>query len=265
MNILAEDGELNNDTLARIMRLRNHVDIMYEKFQANWEGEIFLSKDDFKNKSLVNLDAIQYAGSNEYTFYPPKYFDTEKYSTVDGFSGDGFKSLLLRLRSQSNKSGFTIHKKGKYKYDNVERCRIVCNRYEKYRGKTEVRESQSYRDHSFHNNRKHSRGKPGRKMNRKGKTSRSKCNTATCRFWFYIEKDDTGFYVAKGSGCKHHSSHPRVASSILKTSFDQLDPANRQLIFDLYENSVSTPLIGQVLQSRTGLTYSNAKVAYHAG
>ena len=60
MNLLAEDGEPNNDTLARIMRLRNHVDIMYEKFQANWEGEIFLSKDDFKNKSLVNLDAIQY-------------------------------------------------------------------------------------------------------------------------------------------------------------------------------------------------------------
>ncbi len=56
-----------------------------------------------------------------------------------------------------------------------------------------------------------------------------------------------------------------MASSILKTSFDQLDQAKRQLIFDLYENSVSTPLIGQVLHSRTGLTYSNAKVAYHAG
>ena len=132
---------------------------MYDIFQARWEGEIIFSKDEFRDTDLLNLDAIQYAGSNEDSSYStPKYFNTEKYSTIDGFSRYGFKSLLLRLRSQSNNSGFSIYKKEKYKKDTVERCRICCTRYEKYRGKLELRESQLYRNHSFHNNRKHTRG-----------------------------------------------------------------------------------------------------------
>jgi len=250
MNVLTEDGEPKNDTLSKLLPLRNHVDKMYDNFQACWEGEIFFSKDDFRDTDLVNLDAIQYAGSNEESSYStPKYFNTEKYSASDGFSGDGFKSLLLRIRSQSINSGFSIYKKGKNKKGTVERCRICCTRYEKYRGKLESRESQSYRNHSFHNNRKNTRGNPGRNMDRKAKSCRSKCNDATCRFWFYIDYDETRFYVANGFGCKHHMSHPRCSSSILKTSFDQLDPANQKLIFDLYENSVSTPL------NRTSLTF----------
>ena len=74
MNILTEDGEPNNDTLYKLFHLRNYVNKIYDNFQACWEGKIFFSKDNFRYKDLVNLDAIQYAGSNEESSYStPKH------------------------------------------------------------------------------------------------------------------------------------------------------------------------------------------------
>ena len=110
MNVLTGDGGTKNDTLAKLLRLRNHIDKIYDNFQACCDGEIILSKDDFRDTDLVNLDAMQYAGSNEVSHHStPKHFSEEKYSNIDGFSGDGFKSLFLILRSQSNNSGFSIY------------------------------------------------------------------------------------------------------------------------------------------------------------
>ena len=86
---VTEDGEPNHDTLAKLLRLRNNVDNIYDTFQSCWDGEIIMSKGNFLNTDLVNLDTIHYAVSKEvFNYSKPKHFNTEKYSISDIFSGD---------------------------------------------------------------------------------------------------------------------------------------------------------------------------------
>jgi len=62
-----------------------------------------------------------------------------KYSTDDGFDGNGFKHLLMTLSESSRKSEHSIIRKGYYKYGEFKYARIVYSRYEYYRGKLDQR------------------------------------------------------------------------------------------------------------------------------
>ena len=63
--VQTEDGVPNNDTSAKLLHLRNHVDNIYDTFQLCWDVEMNLDQEDFRETGLVNLDAIYYASSNE--------------------------------------------------------------------------------------------------------------------------------------------------------------------------------------------------------
>ena len=83
-----------------------------------------------------------------------KYFCPLKYPTANGFEGHGYKSLFQALLRATGIAGFNIIKKGYTLNKLGKHARIVCAQYETYRGDKNVRQGLSYRNFSYHNNRK---------------------------------------------------------------------------------------------------------------
>jgi len=146
---------------------RRLIDQLY-KHKNEWYSTILLEIKDFSDSNLLNKYFLEYAGRGlPQHFNYCKYVFPIKYSTDDGFDGNGFKNLVTTLSDSSQKSGYSIIKKRFYKYLELKYARIVCSRYEYYRGKIDQRQSSQYRDHSYHNDRNNSWGNDGKKLVRK--------------------------------------------------------------------------------------------------
>ena len=165
------DISLNKNQLTTARRL---VDQLYEQNNTEWYSTIIMETEDFSDPNSLNNDFLEYAGKHNPSHAKlSKYMCPIKYNTEDGFDGNGFKKLLKTLSDSSQKSGFSIIRKGYYKYRDIKYARIVCSMYEYYRGKLDNRKSSEYRVYSFHNDRKNSRGKDGKKLARKSRTGRN--------------------------------------------------------------------------------------------
>ena len=189
-----------------------------------------------------------------------------KYNTQDGFDGNGFKELLKTLSDSSQKSGFSIIRKGYYKYRDIKYARIVCSMFEYYRGKLDKRKSSEYRVYSFHNDRKNSRGKDGKKLARKSRTGRNLAYEGKCSCFFLIGLDLVkGFYAAPGRGQLNHTGHAKCGHHLFKASVKNIDEQSKLMIHELFQCQSSPSIISNLIQSRSGITLSNAKIIYHFG
>ena len=74
-----------------------------------------------------------------------------------------------------------------------------------------------------------------------------------------------GFYVVNGVGNITHNNHPKCGCNMIASSTRQLDEVNLTLIKDMYDSQSSYSIISNVIQGRTGITFSNAKILYHCG
>ena len=104
------------------------------------------------------------------------YFDNEKYNPLGGFKGEGFKKLIVSLRTFiQNNCGFGIYLNGGDGsktgcHTKIVRC--LCGR--KYRGDVDKAQcvTESFRKHTLHHDRINGRGTEGRSLIRAGKTKK---------------------------------------------------------------------------------------------
>ena len=104
------DIAFNENKLTSARRL---VDQLYEKNNEEWYSSILLETADFSNPNTRNHDFLEYAGRYKSTHAQySKHTCPIKYNTENGFDGNGFKTLLKTLSDCSQKSGFSIIRKG---------------------------------------------------------------------------------------------------------------------------------------------------------
>ena len=154
-------------------------------YSDDWDLLMFVGKKNLK-KNVVHVE-----------------FDSDRYPITGGFDGDGFQSLSTDLCRASMSNGFNLIRNGNYPYsgDRIAK-RFSCSRCSKYRGNTTQRASLTFRDITYHCDRKNSRGKNGLTMPRRSKTLRSLCKENCCSFFFLVglSIEKKCFYVVSGYG-----------------------------------------------------------------
>ena len=131
-----------------------------------------------------DLDLLMFVDENNYKKNVVHVeFDSDRYPITGGFDGDGFQSLSTDLCRASMSNGFNLIRNGNYPYNgNRIAKRFSCSRCSKYRGNTTQRASLTFRDITYHCDRKNSRGKNGLTMPRHSKTLRSLCKNILTQF-----------------------------------------------------------------------------------
>ena len=71
-------------------------------------------------------------------------------------------------------------------------------------------EQKHLRKITYNKNRKNSRGRLGKIYSRKTTTMRPITKETRCKFGFFIEVDDYGFYFVPTMGTSHHNNHSRL-------------------------------------------------------
>ena len=152
---------------SQLVQVRQLVDQLHDEYQSGWRAQIIMNTEDYSSSALSNLDALQFAGKGVSSpERKDKFFCPLKYPTIDGFEGNGYKALFQSLLRVTGNSGFNIIKKGYTLNKAGKHARIVCSRYETYRGDKNLRQELSFRNFSYHNDRKNTRGKQGVKNTR---------------------------------------------------------------------------------------------------
>ena len=92
---------------------RRPIDQLYKHNTTERYSIILLETEDLSDSNVPNKDFLQYAEKYLPTHINHcKYMCPIKYSTDDGFDGNGFKHLLMTLSESSRKSGHSIIRKG---------------------------------------------------------------------------------------------------------------------------------------------------------
>ena len=237
--------------------LKDYIDQQFTELNAKWSSSIFMPAL-VDSVFMEKCDILQFV--NDHTFYgydSPRLvrFSTEKYSLLDGFEGNGFKELCKDVMKASIKSGFKVSKNGNYEIKslNIVAKRFSCTRSFVYRGDKSSRSDLSYRNLSYHNDRKNNRGKKGIHMSRRSKTSRSLTPSCRCRFFFLIHFDLYSFYVvSSGYGSTIHSHHHQLSKDSIPFPTRLLTDSENQLINDMYSGQASTGVIANVVYGKTG-------------
>ena len=230
--------------------------------ETEWSSELlFNASTDRTNFQLI--DITKYVGNSQ--FKRPKdgdnfrvYFDTkdypieEEFETMDKFTTETtmkqkvqmkFKSqpyinLCKDLREASGKCGFHIVQNGNQKIDLKKnglriRNRFSCQRYSVYKGsKKDITGNREYRRYTLHNDRKNQRSQ-GRKKCRRSYSSKSVTKDCRCKFFFYIDFDEHGFFVEPGIGNWNHTDHPPLNRNSPEKRKDQIDDNDKSLIDDM--------------------------------
>ena len=117
------------------------------------------------------------------------------------FSRSGFSDLCRNLCKKTIKNGFYLIKNGKI-MRNGKKCQFfVCNHNFTNISFGEIKDKSHFRVNTFHNNRKNSRGKDGKKLCRRRISKRSSCCENRCCYSMFITFDDIGFYDLSHVGC----------------------------------------------------------------
>ena len=108
-----------SSTDVRVQQVKIFLDNKHIQLHVSWMGTLLMDSDDFSNSDSSNLNALEFAGKAEKgtpcSSVDPKYFCPMKYSTTNGFTGAGYKTLFMSLYDSSEKCGFTIIQKVYYK------------------------------------------------------------------------------------------------------------------------------------------------------
>ena len=149
---------------SQLVRVRQLVDQLHNEYQTGWRAQIIMNTEDYSSPSLSNLDALQFVGKGIPSHdYEDKYFCPLKYPTINGFEGHGYKLLFQALLRVTENTGFNIIKKGYTLNKAGKHACIVCDRYETYKGDINLRKGLSYRNFSYHNDMKNTRGRESEK------------------------------------------------------------------------------------------------------
>ena len=249
----------------QIQIIRDEIGTLHRIHREKWKCVIPMDPSDYSIDDLANLDALEFAGKGSPLGHnPPKFFCPVKFPTSGGFKGIGFRNLVKTFIQKAKENGVNIIQKGFYKYRGTEMSQITCSRSESYRGNTSERAESTYRNFSFHNDKKNSRGRQGKRESRRTRTSHALVNQNRCEFRILINIDtNNGFFVVPGRGNVYHTNHPRCGCNSFKMSTKFLSQRNIDLIKDMHASQSSTSNISNIINVRSGINLSNAKILYH--
>ena len=193
-----------------------------------------------------------------------------KYPVKQGFDGDAFKELSIDIGRVAIDNGFQIAKNGNYPFTSNKKVKLFAKRFScihssTYRGNTKYRASLEYRNHTYHSDRKNSRGPHGSTMCRRSNTLRSYCKHTSCSFFFLVSHDDVSFYIVNGLGNVQHCYHSQLSKEVLSYPPRLLKDTEKGLIKDLHNANANKGLMRNVIYEKTGQMLTLDNMSYVSG
>ena len=142
---------------------------------------------------VSDCDILQYVGRKAYKNQLSSVrFCPIKYPVKQGFDGKAFKELSIDIGRAAIDNGFQIAKNGNYPFtpnNSKQKVKLTAKRFScvhnsTYRGNAKYRQDMTYRDHTYHNDRKNTRGAFGLTYCRRSNTMKSYCKHTSCSFFF---------------------------------------------------------------------------------
>ena len=161
------------------------------------------------------------------------------------------------MREASGNCGFNIIQNGNQKIDLKKqgrkiRNRISCQRYSVYKGtKKDITDGNEYCRYTLHNDCKNQRSQ-GRKKCRRSYSSKSTNNECRCKYFFYIDYDEYGFYVEPGIGNRNHTHHTPLNRHPQGKTKNDIDDEEENLINDMAEGQAQDSQIQNIVFNKTG-------------
>ena len=193
------------------------------------------------------------------------YFDPQKYNITNQFQGEGYDLLCKDLATSAIKEGYQIVKNGFYLVSGLTANRFSCSRCIQYKGNNDVGKTTSYRQKSFHNDARNSRGSVGRKMCRRSITQRATQKTCKCKFFFSVQHDDFGFFLAPRVGNPQHCFHSKLTNDQIVFPPSLLNKETRSMIEKISKADGNHTIAANVVFHTTGIMLSNDNIAYLSG
>jgi len=213
-------------------------------------------------QNFVQMDITKFVGNSSYKgkegstyriyFNPQNYSVTDewnsfanlpedssvKHQVQNKFKSQSYLKLSKDLREACGTCGFNIVQNGNQKFHLKKsglliRNRFSCQRYVTYKkSQRNITGDSNFRKYTLHNDRKNQR-EQGRKKIRRGYSSRSITKETRCKFFFYINFDEYGFFVEPGIGNRYHTHHSPMNKLIGETSKDELEEDDQDFMVDM--------------------------------
>ena len=246
--------------------LKTFIHTKYEQLFSDWTTAFQFPSCLHGVKS--NWDLMMFVGRSVYKDTDHCiYFCSEEYPIHGGFDGDGYKRLSNDLCRESISNGFNLIKIGRYPYGKKYGRKFSCSRCSRYRGNTTQRASLTYRNVTYHCDRKNSRGKDGLTMPRRSRTLRSICKDNCCSFFFILglSEERQSFFVVSGYGKTTHSKHPQISKECISLPPRLLSEEDKKLIDQIRQGDANCGVISNVVFQKTGQMLSRQNCAYIGG
>ena len=223
---------------------------------------------------VSDCDILQYVGRKAYKNQLSSVrFCPIKYPVKQGFDGKAFKELSIDIGRAAIDNGFQIAKNGNYPFtpnNSKQKVKLTAKRFScvhnsTYRGNAKYRQDMTYRDHTYHNDRKNTRGAFGLTYCRRSNTMKSYCKHTSCSFFFLIAHDDISFYVVNGLGNVQHCYHTQLSKEVLSYPPRLLKDCEKDLIKDLHNANANKGLMRNVIYEKTGQMLTLDNMAYVSG
>lgn len=228
----------------------------------NWEGKLLFDTMLYASVPTSNYDILSLV-DDKYKLFPNQvYFCRHKYPVNNGFSGIGWKDLVLDLERSSLNQGFSIfcngYSGGKTASNHGRNTRVFkCKHGVIYRGNIDTRKQVSnYRVTKAVNDRQNGRGSKGKSLPRRSSTYRSLDKNQCCPFAFKVSFDANGFYVVNGYGSCMHYNHPQIVSNKFIYPARLLSSSEKKIAKSVLDSNVSKGVVKAVIAQRTGHTVS---------
>ena len=233
-------------------------------------------------RTFSNIDILQYVGNSYYKDKKEQkpyriYFNPETYpvndelsilsqtpddatikqQTQQRFKSSSYLKLSKDIRKACGHCGFNIIQNGNQKFNLkksglIVRSRFSCQKYMVHKGfARNITGDHDFRRYTLHNDRKNQRTL-GRKKCRRSYSSRSTTKATRCKFFFYLDFDEYGFYVVPGLGTRHHSHHSPLNRAGGETTHNELQEKEHGLITDMAEGQAPDAQIQNTVFNKTG-------------
>jgi MULE transposase domain len=197
-------------------------------------------------------------------YFSAKYNHVDHNSSFNGSSEKGWRELLRDLGVAGMGGGFYPVSNGGHLLKRI----IICKGSRMYSGTKQLQHSpskQQYRTETLHADRNNSRGKTGKVMPRKTRTTRSLDSDSQCGFRFTVRVDENGFYLVGGTGCAHHSHHPKVNDSDHAVPTRFINVGEKDILVSVGCANANDGVGRNVHFSRCGYAIPRSQVRYMSG
>lgn len=263
-NDCINDINESSNAIIKHKKLQNAIDKACNELMQ-WNGillmDVFVENEFKKNHNILSHIDSDFCNRKN-PLEPIIRFDSSKYPIQDGYKGVGYTILMKEIERQSTFHGYNIRPNGggKYRYFRCKHSRVYQNNVHSL----EERQSTKYRNVSHSHDRKNNRGKDGLRMSRNSSTQRPLDKEHCCPFYFTMNFDDKSFFVVNGCGFNTHKYHPHIDDQ--KSIFPSrlIVDAEKKIAQSVLEAHASCGIIRNIINKRTGNSFSRNNLRYLA-